>query len=140
MGFMLEIVTPERAFFSDEVDMVIVRAVEGDLAVLKNRAPIITPLSIGKVRIKKDGKERVAAITSGYISVQKDKTIIVTDSAEWPEEIDVGRAEEAKLRAEERLKNKPEGLDIIRAENALRRALNRLEVAELKKFSDENIE
>lgn len=137
---MLEIVTPERAFFSDEVDMVIVRAVEGDLAVLKNRAPIITPLSIGKVRIKKDGKERVAAITSGYISVQKDKTIIVTDSAEWPEEIDVGRAEEAKLRAEERLKNKPEGLDIIRAENALRRALNRLEVAELKKFSDENIE
>lgn len=50
---MLEIVTPERAFFSDEVDMVIVRAVEGDLAVLKNRAPIITPLSIGKVRIKR---------------------------------------------------------------------------------------
>ena len=76
----------------------------------------------------------------GYISVQKDKTTIVTDSAEWPEEIDVERAQRAKQRAEERLEKRPEGLDIVRAENALKRALNRLEVANLKKFSDENLD
>lgn len=137
---MLEIVTPDREFFSDEVDMVIVKGVEGELAVLKNRAPLITPLSIGKVRIKKDGNTRVAAIVGGYISVQKDKTTIVTDSAEWPEEIDVERAQRAKQRAEERLEKRPEGLDIVRAENALKRALNRLEVANLKKISDENLD
>lgn len=131
---MLEIVTPERAFFSDEVDRVIVRGIEGDMAVLKNRAPIITPLAIGKVRILKDGEERVAAAVNGYISVEKDKTTIITDSAEWPDEIDVERAEEAKLRAEKRLRERPEGLDIDRAELALRRALNRLDVAGLKKF------
>lgn len=136
---MLKIVTPEREFFSGEVDRVIVRGVEGDLAVLKNRAPIVTPLAIGKIRILKDGEERVAAAVNGYISVDKDGTTIITDSAEWPGEIDVKRAEEAKLRAEKRLKERPEGLDIDRAELALKRALNRLEVANLKKFDDEKI-
>lgn len=133
MGFMLEIVTPEKMFYSDEVEMVIARGIEGDLAVLKNRAPLITPLTIGKVRIFKDGDERVAAVVDGYISVGREKTTIITDSAEWPQEIDVERAMEAKARAEERLKNKPEGLDVHRAELALRRALNRLEVANFKK-------
>lgn len=136
MGFMLEIVTPDRSFFSDEVDMVIVRGIEGDLAVLENRAPLITPLAIGKIRIIKNEKERIAAIVDGYVTVDKDKTTIITDSAEWPEEIDVKRAEEAKDRAEKRLKNRPEGLDIDRAEYALRRAINRLEVANLKKMDD----
>lgn len=135
---MLEIVTPEKCFFSGEVERVIVRGIEGDLAILKDRAPLITPLAIGKIRIKKDGKERVAAIVNGYLTVEKDKTTIITDSAEWPEEIDVKRAEEAKARAEKRLKKKHEGLDIVRAEYALKRALNRLEVANIKKINDEN--
>ncbi len=134
MGFILEIVTPERSFFQGEVDRVIVRGVEGEMAILKNRAPIITPLAIGKIRILKDGEERVAAAVNGYISVDKEKTTIITDSAEWPDEIDVERAREAKERAERRLRERSEGLDIDRAELALRRALNRLEVAGLKKF------
>lgn len=135
--FQLEIVTPERLFCSDEVEMVIVRGIEGDLAILKNRAPLITPLAIGKIRIFKDGEERVAAVVDGYVTVGKDKTTIITDSAEWPEEIDVERAIKAKERAEELLKSKPEGLDVDRAELALKRALNRLEVANLKKTDDE---
>ena len=134
MGFMLEIVTPERSFFQGEVDRVIVRGVEGEMAILKNRAPIITPLAIGKIRILKDGEERVAAAVNGYISVDKEKTTIITDSAEWPDEIDVERAREAKERAERRLRERSEGLDIDRAELALRRALNRLDVAGIKNF------
>jgi len=129
MGFKLEIVTPDRAFFWDEVDMVILKGIDGDFAVLKGRAPLITPLDIGKIRIKKDNKEMVAAMSGGYVSVTKEKTTVVTDSAEWPEEIDVERAKKAKERAEERLKEKKEGIDILRAELALRRALNRLDVA-----------
>ena len=134
MGFILEIVTPERSFFQGEVDRVIVRGVEGEMAILKNRAPIITPLAIGKIRILKDGEERVAAAVNGYISVDKEKTTIITDSAEWPDEIDVERAREAKERAERRLRERSEGLDIYRAELALRRALNRLDVAGIKNF------
>lgn len=137
MKFQLEIVTPERSFFSGEVEMVILRGIEGDLAILKDRAPLITPLTIGKVRIFKDGEEKVAAVVDGYVTVAKDKTTIITDSAEWPEEIDVERAIEAKKRAEKRLKEHPEGLDISRAELALKRAINRLDVAKLKNINYE---
>lgn len=130
--FPLEIVTPDRVFFSDEVDMVIVRGIEGDLAVLKNRAPLVTPLAIGKAKVVIDGNERHCALSNGYLKVSNQKTTIISDSAEWPEEIDIKRAEKAKKRAEERLKKRSDGLDVARAEAALKRAINRLQVAELK--------
>ncbi len=129
--FNLEIVTPDRLFFSEEVEMVIARGLEGDFAVLKGRTPITTPLKIGQVRITQNGVERIAAVVNGYISVLGDKTTIVTESAEWPEEIDVNRAEEAKVRAEELIK-KNSDVDIIRAEMALARAINRLSAAKYK--------
>ncbi len=133
MSFQLDIVTPEKSFFSGRVDRIIVKGVEGDLAVLKNMAPIITPLAIGRVWIEKDGKERVAAVVEGYLTVKDNQATIVTDSAEWPEEIDVERAKLAKERAERRLKEKDESIDTARAEAALRRAINRLETSKLKK-------
>ena len=131
--FHLEIVTPEKSFYQGEIKMVIVRGLEGDLAVLKGKSPIATPLRIGKVRIFEDEKERVAAVVDGYITVVEDKVTIVTDAAEWPDEIDVERAKAAKERAEKALREK-QGADVARAEYALKRALNRLDVANLKKF------
>lgn len=128
---MLEIVTPDRKFFEEEVDMVIVRGVEGDLGILKGRAPLVTPLDIGKIKIKQGGKTRIAAIAGGYVEVGKDKTTIISDAAEWPEEIDLERAKEAKERAEERLKRR-DNIDVARAEIALRKAVNRIRVAEEK--------
>lgn len=128
----LEIVTPEKAFFEGEVDNVIVRGLEGDLAILKDRTPIATPLKIGKARVITGEKERVAAVVEGYITVLDNKVTIVTDAAEWPEEIDVKRAEEAKKRAEKRINSKSEDIDLTRAEAALRRAINRLHVANRK--------
>ncbi|WP_069650579.1 F0F1 ATP synthase subunit epsilon [Caloranaerobacter ferrireducens] len=130
--FTLEIVTPDRKFFEDEVEMVIVRGVEGDIGILKNHTPLVTPLSIGRIRIKKNGEFKEAAIAGGYIEVSKNKTTVITDAAEWPEEIDVKRAEEAKKRAEQRLKSSKSEVDIVRAHIALRKALNRLEVAKKK--------
>ena len=130
--FDLEIVTPDRLFFSEKVEMVIVRGLEGDLAVLKGRTPITTPLKIGQVRITQNGKERIAAVVNGYISVLGDKTTIVTEAAEWPEEIDVKRAEEAKRRAEELIQKANDDIDIMRAELALKRALNRLNTSSNK--------
>ncbi|WP_313757447.1 F0F1 ATP synthase subunit epsilon [Tissierella sp.] len=132
----LDIVTPDKPFFSDEVEMVIVRGIEGDMAILEGRAPITTPLKIGKVRIFQNGEEKVAAVVDGYISVVDNKTTIVTEAAEWPHEIDVERAEAAKERAENLLKSEKDNIDIERAELALRRAINRLEVSSLKKFDE----
>ncbi|QIB27650.1 F0F1 ATP synthase subunit epsilon [Caloranaerobacter azorensis] len=130
--FTLEIVTPDRKFFEDEVEMVIVRGIEGDIGILKNHTPMVTPLSIGKIRIKKDGEIKEAAIAGGYIEITKDKTTVITDAAEWPEEIDVRRAEEAKKRAEQRLKSGKGEIDVVRAQIALKKALNRLELAKKK--------
>ena len=131
-GIHLEIVTPYRSFCNEDVDSVIVRGIEGDLAILKGRTPIVTPLKTGIIRIFQNGNERVAAVTDGYISSVNDNVTIVTDSAEWPEEIDVNRAEAAKKRAEEILRKK-ENLDVVRAEAALKRSINRLEVSKYKK-------
>lgn len=133
--FNLTIVTPERSFFSDDVDMVVVNALEGEMAVLKNRLPIITPLKTGKIKIFNENKERVAAVVDGYINVGTYSTIVVTNAAEWPEEIDVERALEAKRQAEERLK-RDKGKDVIQAQLALRRALNRIEVSKMSKYND----
>lgn len=127
----LKIVTPDGSFFDDQVDRLIVRGLEGDLAILKGRAPIVTPLKIGKVRIFQNDVEKVAAVTDGYISSANNNITIVTDAAEWPDEIDVKRAEEAKKKAEELL-NRKEGTDVIRAQAALKRSLNRLETSKYK--------
>ncbi len=128
---ILEIVTPDRKFFEDEVDMVVVRGVEGDLGILKNHIPLVTPLDIGRIKITQAGKVKEAAIAGGYIEVSKEKATIITDSAEWPEEIDLARAEEAKKRAEQRLKDR-ESIDTVRDEVALRKALTSINEAQNK--------
>lgn len=128
---MLEIVTPDRRFFEDEVEMVIVRGQEGDLGILKGHTPLVTPLDIGRIKIKQNGEVREATIAGGYVEIAKEKTTIITDSAEWPDEIDIDRAKEAKRRAEERLHEKNDSeVDLFRAEIALRKALNRINVAD----------
>ncbi|NLY45605.1 MAG: ATP synthase F1 subunit epsilon [Tissierella sp.] len=131
--FHLEIVTPDRKFFEDEVDMVIVRGIEGDLAILKGRSPIATPLKICKVRIFQDDVERVAAVVQGYVTAIDDHVTIVTEAAEWPDEIDVNRAEEAKKRAEALLAKQASDINFARASSALQRAINRIEVSSLNK-------
>lgn len=125
----LKIVTPEGLFISEEVEMVIGRGIEGDLAILKNRSPITTPLQIGPLRVFKDGNERLASVVSGYLSALDNEVTVVTDAAEWSDEIDLERAQKAKERAERRLANRPDGLDVARAELALKRAINRINCA-----------
>ena len=126
--FHLNIVTPDREFFSEDISKLIVRTRQGDLAILKNRAPIISPLAIGRIKIVKDGVERIAAVVDGYISVDGNYTTLVTRSAEWADEIDVEKAIEAKKRAEEALE-RDEGIDVVQAEMELKRALNLIEVS-----------
>jgi F-type H+-transporting ATPase subunit epsilon len=125
--FNLEIVTPERKFFEGEVDMVIARSVTGDIAILNNHVPLVTPLEISIIKLKIDGDTKKASISSGYMEVTKGKTTIIVDAAEWPDEIDLERAKKARERAEKRLKSEKDASDVSRAEMALRRAINRIE-------------
>ena len=122
----LQIVTPSRVLCDETVDMVIMRASTGDMGVLPNHEPVVATLSYGILRFKQDGKERKATIMSGFVEVEPDKVTILTDAAEWPEEIDIVRAEEAKKRALTRLQHKDQH-NAVRAEIALKKALLRLE-------------
>jgi F-type H+-transporting ATPase subunit epsilon len=125
----LEIVTAERVVFSEDVDAVIAPGIEGQLGILPHHAPLMTTLMPGELLVRKGGEELSLAITGGFVEVRPDRIIILADAAERVEEIDVARAEEAKRRAEERLKERAPEVDLLRAEAALRRSLMRLDVA-----------
>jgi len=127
----LDIVTAERIVYSEEVDAVIAPGVEGQLGILPHHAPLMTMLQAGELVARKGTQEESMAISGGFLEVRPDRVIVLADQAERGEEIDIARAEAAKKRAEERLRDqKVAGLDETRAEAALRRALVRLEVAE----------
>ncbi len=81
----LDIVTPEKIVYSDEVDMVITRAAEGDIGVLPKHAPLVSPLKGTHVRVKKDGKEEVISVSGGFLEVRPEKVTILAETADVPE-------------------------------------------------------
>lgn len=130
----LDIVTAEREVYAGDVDVVIAPGVEGQLGILPHHAPLMTTLQAGELRVRKGGEEVSMAISGGFIEVRPDKVVVLADTAERAEEIDVARAEEAKQRARERLSEKQvAGADEARVEASLRRALIRLKVAEKRR-------
>lgn len=125
----LDIVTPDKLAYSEDVTMVIARATDGDLGVLPGHVPLIAALGIWPLRLFNDDGEKQISLCGGFIEVQPDKVVILAGCAELPEEIDVPRAEQAKRRAEERLAKHGGDVDVMRAEAALSRAMMRLKVA-----------
>lgn len=128
--FLLEIVTPERKMYAQQVDMVSVKGADGELGILAHHIPLVTPLKIAPVIIKANGKVEELAVHGGFVQVSKDKVVILAESAELPGDIDINRAKAARERAERRLANKKDHMDHRRAELALQRALARIEVSE----------
>jgi F-type H+-transporting ATPase subunit epsilon len=130
---LLEIVTPERKVYGDQVNMVIARGTEGELGILPNHIPLVTPLEIAPLIIKQGNEEHRVAVSGGFMEVRKDKVVILAEAAELPEQIDVTRATAAKERAERRLnEGAKDDIDFKRAQLSLQRAVNRLEVAQKK--------
>lgn len=128
--FSVEIITPDRIFYKGEGSMIEFNTAAGEIGVYKNHIPLTTVLAPGVVTIHKDGEDNViAAVHSGFAEILPDKVTLLAETAEWPDEIDVERAQAAKARAEERLANKTEAIDVARAELALRRALVRMDIA-----------
>jgi len=129
-GVRLDIVTAERAVYSEEVDAVIAPGVEGQLGIFPHHAPLMTALQAGELLVRKGGEEVSLAISGGFLEVRPDRVVVLADAAERADEIDIARAEEAKRRAEQRLVHgHAPGVDEA-SEAALRRALVRLTVAE----------
>ena len=131
--FRLEIVTAERLIFADDVNEVVAWGVQGQLGIFPHHAPLMTMLQPGDLLIRKDNEEQYLAITGGFLEVRPDKVIILADACERAEEIDIARAEAAKRRAEETLKQRLPGVDTAGAEATLRRSLVRLKVAERRR-------
>jgi len=128
----LDVVTAERMVYSDDVDMVVAPGFEGQLGILPHHTPLMTTLLPGELRVKKGGEEVSLVISGGFLEVRPDKVVVLADTAERADEIDVERAEAARKRARERLSQQRElGIDGTRAEAALRRSLARLRVAEM---------
>jgi len=133
MSVRLDIVSAERAVFSEDVDMVIAPGTEGQLGILPHHTPLMTMLEPGELLIKQGGTEFSLAVSGGYLEVRPDRIIVLADTAERVEEIDIARAEEAKRRAEERLSRPIPEADAARAEAALRRSLVRLKVVQKRR-------
>ncbi len=126
----LEVVTPDAHFFEGDVDMVVVRTTEGDIGVLYNYEPTVASLSIGAFKIKIGEQYKVAACVGGFVNIEPERVTIVTDCAEWADDIDCERAEAAKERANKRLNSADESVNMARARISLMRAINRIRVAD----------
>lgn len=130
----LEIVTAERSVYSDEVDAVIAPGIVGQFTILPRHAPFMTMLEPGELCLRKGGEETFIVVGGGFLEVLQNKVVILADTAERAEEIDLERAEAAKQRAQEQLRHRgEEELDLIRVEASLRRSLARLKVAERRR-------
>jgi len=128
--FLFECATPNRLVVSEPVDEVIAPGSEGYFGVLAGHAPFLSALGAGRLQYRRGREEWVLAINGGFAEVGPEKVVILTETAERPEEIDITRAGEARARAEARLSGKTrEEIDFARAQAALTRAVTRIEVA-----------
>ena len=131
----LEIITPEKPVFKDQIESVTIPGTLGGFQILKDHAPLISSFEVGVIKVKNNSKDNYFATSGGTVEVSKNKVLVLADSIEKVENIDEDRAEKAKQRAEERLRKKnDEEIDEARAKAALNRALNRLNA--VKKYAN----
>jgi F-type H+-transporting ATPase subunit epsilon len=131
MPILLEIVTPERLAYSDEVDAVVLPGSEGEMGVLPHHAPLVSTLGVGELRFRKGGVEESFAIVGGFVQVRPDRVVVMAETADMASEIDLERAQEARKEAERALESGyHEGADLAAARAALQQALLRIRVAE----------
>lgn len=129
MPIRCEIVSQDRQVFSGDVDMVVIPGAEGVLGILPNHAPILTVLKYGIITVRAGKEEKLFTVAGGFAEVQPDQVTVLADAAESVEEIDERRAEQARRRAEEMLKEgpPPETDAYLSIQAALRRSNLRLE-------------
>lgn len=128
--FELKIISPDEIFYDGEGTFLEFTAVEGDMGVYKNHIPLTALLEPCVMKIHNGTEEKKAAVLGGFVEILQDKITVLAEDAQWPDQIDVDRAKQAKKRAQERLAKKEAGTDLVRAEAALKRAIARLSATE----------
>jgi F-type H+-transporting ATPase subunit epsilon len=126
-----QIITPERVVYTDEIDQITVNTEDGEITVLPNHIPLVSILKPGELVIKKSDEEKNLAVSGGFLEVRDDNQIIIlADTAEKAEEIDIARAQEAVKRAEKTMQEKRHEADVdfVALQSSLDRALVRLKV------------
>lgn len=124
----VSVVTPDGQVLEDDYEMVSCKAETGELGILPGHIPLVAPLTISALRLKRNNDEDLVAVSGGFIEVRPDKVTVLSPAAEKADDIDVDRALAAKERAEQRLAEQKD-IDEVRAKTSLQRALNRIEVA-----------
>ena len=124
--FYLEIITPERQFYIGPAEALVIPAVDGEMGIYPGHEPVVTAIEPGELRYKAEGRWEPAAVGSGFAEIKPDYVILLVGFAEHPEEIDRKRAEAAKARAEERLRQKQSVQEYYHSMAALARAMARL--------------
>ncbi len=125
-GLRLEIVTPDKIVLETTADYVGAPGVDGEFGVLPGHIPLLSALAIGSLYYKKDGFVHWAFISGGFAEVAENKIMILAEAAELAGDIDVDRAQQARERAEARLRMEREHIDVARAESALLRSIARI--------------
>jgi len=129
----VELVTAEGRVLSEEADFVRAPGLAGELGVLPNHIPLMTPLRPGEVLVRNGDHEEFLFVAGGFLEVLPDRVVILADAAERAEDIDEARAEEARKRAQQLVEQRPTDVDAAEAAAALERAVFRLRIAELRK-------
>ncbi len=129
MPLRLEIVSPERRALDEEVDMVVVPGIDGELGILPHHMPIITALGVGELKVRRGGQEDSYAVAGGFVEVRPDRVVVMADLAERSDEIDEAKAIEARRAAEAQLGEIQDPVDLARARAALQTALMRERIA-----------
>ena len=124
----LEIVTPEAKTYSEDVEMVTLPGVEGEVGILPMHVPLMTQIKAGELTVRKSGQDYFLAIGEGFVEITADKVAIMTDMAIRAEQIDEAKAEEARKRAEARLQEKLTDEETALVSAALMHSLAQLHV------------
>jgi F-type H+-transporting ATPase subunit epsilon len=127
----LEIVTPEKLIFSEEVDEVVVPSEEGYLGVRPGHAPLLAHLDVGEISYRVGSTQKYLAVSGGFAEVLRESVSVLAQTCERSEDIDVERARKSRERANDRLQSKQSDVDFQRAELSLKRATSRLRIHEL---------
>ncbi len=128
--FHLEIIATDHLFFSGEVEHLVITAIDGLIGIMAGHEPLVTCLPTGELKYLVNGEWKYAAISEGFIQVMPDSSIILAETCELPEEIDIKRAQEARERAEELLRQKQSIKEYYETQAALNRAMNRLKISQ----------
>lgn len=126
--FQIEILASDHPFYKGPCEMIVFPSIDGEFGVLASHEPMVTCLKAGELRYQVEQVWYYAAVSEGLVEITPDKTIILADTIERPEDIDLYRAQEAKKQAEEKLRQKLSTMEYYQTLAALNRAMNRLKV------------